>query len=113
MVLMSIMTRNKRHKMYMNKIPLFENAKSGLVFHYTTHTTVLEHIFHSGQIQFGKLCNTNDPYEHYVWDIDYHQGGCWSNDEDIEKLKLASEIVNALHSSCHLFCTTQDSSRAN
>ena len=97
--------------MYLTKVPIFENPDSGFVYHYTSHTTALEHIFHKGEILFGKLGNTNDPYERYVWDFDFDRGGNWFNDHDMEKMISAEKIVEAIHSRCHLFCTALDSSR--
>ena len=91
------------------KIPLLD--KSGLVCHYTPHTKVLEHIFHEGQIEFGRMCNTNDPYERKVWSIDINRGE-WTNcDDDIDKELKTEDMLRVIHSRCHLFCTTLDSYR--
>jgi len=94
---------------YPNKIPLFD--KAGLVYHYTSHTTVLEHIFYNGQIEFGRMHNTNDPYERKVWSIDINRVEWTSTDDDIDKEIKAYHMLNTIHSKCHLFCTTLDSYR--
>jgi hypothetical protein len=80
------------------------------VCHYTKRETALEHIFHSGKIKFGKLENTNDPYETETWQM-AQMGNNILNDlgKEIEIVDQVQQAFTDIKRSLWVFCCSTDS----
>ena len=80
------------------------------LFHYTKLSTAVDGILKSGTIQFGKLQNTNDPYERQIMalDLDIGSANFSAGHPHRELLRHAYSELTNVHSGCNLLCTTMD-----
>jgi len=76
-----------------------------LLFHYTKLSTALEDIFYSKRIRFGLLCNTNDPYEKSISELQYSVLEVLKEPDVTHKFEA---IAGEIHQKCRFFSTTMD-----
>jgi len=74
-----------------------------LLFHYTCESAALEGILYRGEIEFGQLSHSNDPYERLDWDLS--PGGWGVSSDNIIKTDFSTSYIKQLS---RIFCTTLD-----
>ena len=77
-----------------------------LIYHYTTCDKLFEGILESGILKFGKLTNTNDPFEKEIWSFTASYD--WSDPKCNATFARASVLSQNIQTEAHVFCTSRD-----
>ncbi|MBM7605973.1 hypothetical protein JOC75_004001 [Metabacillus crassostreae] len=77
--------------------------KNKYLYHFTSHTTALEHILPSGNLRLSPYIYMNDPRERQNWRFGF--SGSLDNDEFF---KMQDELNSILKSNTKLICFTKD-----
>jgi hypothetical protein len=81
-----------------------ENDK--YLYHFTTHTTALEHIFPNQTIRFSPFSKTNDPRESKDWNFTFHSKTEPSDYREL--ISLQNEFNKTLKAHTKILCFARD-----